>query len=357
MKYDLYSAFLNNRLLPHPLFKVPYDIYRWHSEVFYNTTTEKLLELLDDFERIRAEVEAEFVKNPDLFQGYMFVAHVIWRTYHQLQAKPLLETIIHYDPKQAETYFYLGQIYQDELKDFPQAIKHFAKFIELEPNLVPENNYFIDSWFINTHAYEPSTIEAFINLGDIYLQQYHDYKQAKEYYIKAICLNPDHHLAPYTRLAELLITSEQDFSAALKAYKKAMKNYLQAKWSRYYYSPCNYYPALVAWAEKKYAFTHSYLNTRGMIFANKFAELSILSYQQTGDANFALACIGNAHRVIKMCRTSPSHELYLFQIELVLKHYQDYWQAERLCQKVLAADKSNQKAQEYLALIKAKLRY
>jgi tetratricopeptide (TPR) repeat protein len=338
----------------HPLFKVPYDIYRWYSECTYNTTTEKLLALLQDFEKITKEVEASFSKDTQLFESYKIIAHITWRSYHQLQAKPLLETVIAYDDSQAETHFYLGQIYQEELKDFPKAIKHYSKFISLEPNLVPENNYFIDGWFLYHHAYEPSTIEAFTNLGDIHKSN-QDYEQAKEAYIKAISLNPNHHLAPYSQLAKLLIDKEQDLIGAFKAYQKALKNYLQTKWKAYPYDrPCEYYPELEAWAKQKYPFTYHYHESGIRLFAQKFEELSDLFYQHK-DPNNALACIGVSHKLLKRYQMSSSIDLYLKQIKIVFEHYKDYWQAEFLCNKVLTLDPTNKKAKEYLALVKEKL--
>lgn len=356
MNYSFYPSELQRDLFPHPLFKVPYSIYWMHAEVSYNTSQKRLIELLRDFERIREEIESQFCNNQVIFQHYQLVAHVVWRTYHQLQAKPMLEAVVRFDPNQAETHFYLGQIYQDELQDFPQAIIHFNKFIELEPNLLPANNYFLDGYFIDRHAYQPSTMEALTNLGDIYGQHYRDYQQAKDFYIKAIRLNPDHHLAPFLQLAELLIKQEENFSAALKAYTKARKNFIAAKWQpAFYYQSCNYFPELENWIKKKYPLGFRYYDLDISVFAKKFSELARLAYQQSGDGALALASIGNALRIYKQHHSTPTIDLYLFQIELVLKHYRDYWQAASLCEKVIALDSTNEKARQYLELIEAGL--
>lgn len=347
---------LEGKFLPHPIFKVAYKVTYLHSEIVYNTNTKNLLEMLKDFEKIRVEIEREFNKRPDFFQEYKLLAHIIWRTYHQKEAKTLLEGIINYDPKQTETHFYLGQIYQDELKNIPQAITHYEQFIELEPNLIPENNFFIDGWFITEHAYKPSTIEAFINLGDIFLSYYQEHKQAKEYYLKAINLNPNHHLAPFTRLAEILI-KEQSFSSAFKAYKKAFKNYVETDWKNYPYDyPCKYYPKLEAWAKQKYPFTYRHHRAGIELFAKKMEELAEISYEKTKNAKFALTCLGVVNGMAQEYSLRRDANSYLKQIELVLEHYHDYWQAESLCLKVLGLDNSNKKAQEYLQIIKEKIR-
>jgi tetratricopeptide (TPR) repeat protein len=356
MNYCFYPSSLQKHLFLHPLFIVPYSICWMHSEVSYNTSQKRLIELLRDFERIHAKIEAEFGNNQEIFQHYQLVAHVVWRTYHQLQAKSMLQTVVRFDPNQAETHFYLAQIYQDELQDFPQAIFHFNKFIELEPNLVPANNYFLDGYFIDRHAYEPSTMEAFTNLGDIYCQQYRDYQQAKEFYNKAIRLNPNHHLAPYLQLAELLIIQEQNFSAALKAYTKARKNFITTNWEpAFYYQSCDYFPELENWIRKKYPLGFRFYDLDITVYARKFSKLARMAYQQSGDAALALTCIGNAQRIYKQHHTVPTIDLYLFQIELVLKHYRDYWQAASLCEKVIALDSTNKQVQKYLALIEAGL--
>ncbi|GEM_PF-3018010 len=80
----------------------------------------------------------------------------------------------------------------------------------------------------------------------------------------------------------------------------------------------------------------------------------------------ALECYGRANRLLKRFQESVhkkfmggfqgreidslylKNSLYLNQIELVFKHYRDYWQVELLCQKVLEIEPSNQIAQEYL---------
>jgi tetratricopeptide (TPR) repeat protein len=352
---------MSDELIKHPLFRVPYDKYIWYSERTYTTSEEELVELLDDFEKSRERYEASFQTNPEYFQKFVEVAHVIWRSYHLVAAKPLLQRIVQFMPEQAETYFYLAQISQDEIADFAHAISYYQKFIELEPNLVPDNNFFIDGWFVDRHAYAPSTLEALTNLGVIYQKHYQDFNTAKHYFARAIQLKPNHHLSPYLRLADLLKDTERNFKEVLRLYQKAETNYFNTKWkSCPNNSPCEYYPRLEAWAREKYPYYDGGIKT----FVVKYEQLGKECYEQ--DYVMALECYGRANRLLnrfqesvhkkflggfqgrEMDSLSLKKSLYLKQIELVFKHYRDYWQVELLCQKVLAIEPSNQIAQEYL---------
>ena len=239
--------------------------------------------------------------------------------------------------------------------------------------MLPENNFFIDSWFIHNQAYAPSTLEALSNLGIIYQEDYQDLKKAKLYFSKAISLSPNNHLSPCLQLGDLLKDEDANFKKALKLYKKAEENFFNAGWRNYPScgEPCDYYPKLDKWAEKKYPLTYSYHQggvNEGAInqFLYRYEDLGTICYEQSKDYDTALECYGTARRLIKKsnsiaCRYlagyqfSETRNLYLKQIELIFKHYHDYWQVEHLCREFLEMKPSNGMAQQYLKKVKEKL--
>lgn len=334
-------------LLGHPLFRVPRDRYLWYSERSYRTSEEHLLELLADFLTLRDAYGILFRGHPAALAQFAEVAHLTWRTYRLREAVPLLRMVLEAQPRHAATHFYLGQLGQDELGDLDLVRWCFDTFLRLEPRLVPDNDFFLDGWFTEMHAYEPSSIEALTRLGQIHLAQ-GDAHATESCFRKAIALAPRHHLAPHLQLADLLVETRQDFRAALSLHRQAEENHFQTRWiARSNDVPNPGVPKLEAWAAAHHPLTYRDTHAAPLLAA-RYQALGTRCYEESGDGTTALSALAHAAALCRRYRLAGLARICLKQAEIVNSHLRDRRQVRDLCLRVLEAEPGNARAQELL---------
>src|SRR5262245_62076325 len=339
----------------HPLFDVPKQVHRGHHGHYYDASEEELRKLLADFAPMHAKCVSLLPGDPELLREYVELALVIWRSYRLAEAEPFLQNAVKYCPEEAALYFYLGQIKEDEVRDFPAALLCYGAFIELEPNLLPENNDTFNIWDLETHP-SPNTLEAISSMGTIYLAHFGDVERAKACFRRAIALAPRHHLAPHLLLADLFRDHEGRYTEAWVLYTQSEENYFSIDWglrtpyrcaggegccsSGLFWDQGNppgidtrdtnsTFPKLAAWTARRYPLL--WARQRILHFVTQYEQLGIRCHERWGNHDLALQCYARAKQLRKRFQIPMRAEIHLKQIELILEHYRDYWQAEQLC--------------------------
>ncbi len=219
------------------LFNLTKNIYTWYWEKTYETTEEKIINDLKEYNEKYLTKEEDFISVFENFNLYKETGVALWRTFRLLEeAEPFLKKINQKDPTDTAILFYLGEIALEK-KEYQNAISYFNHYINIHPTHIPiinnapkddrnvplDNNYLLNLWFIYLHRYDPNTIEAYTYLGDIYSILGNNEK-AIYYYNEGIKTAPTHHLAPYVSLAEFLKKKNEKLNLIIKLYEKKIKN-------------------------------------------------------------------------------------------------------------------------------------
>ncbi|MBD2578065.1 tetratricopeptide repeat protein [Oscillatoria sp. FACHB-1406] len=248
-----------------PLFKLPEDVYRWHSECTYNFTKE---ELCQEYERFQ---ESSFnlvnaIANEAFYEVVKKTALMMWITFKMTEALELMEVLYSQNPQDSELVYYMAQLCE-EIPDLSLAQQYYHHYIFLQPQALPDNNFQIDTWFKQYHAFHPNTIEALTALGNICLETTGNKKKALKLYERTIRIKPDDPFAPHLKAAKIKLELEGHFSNYLRSLERSYTNYQTYLKISYnpQISPCEDLPDLQRWAAKKYPFyvgrvTQSYVN-------------------------------------------------------------------------------------------------
>lgn len=339
-------------LARHPFLGFKFDTYCWYSERTYNPDGEQVIDALNDFKHYAPIYERLFQSNPELRASYRNSVHILWITFHSGAAEPLLLDLCSKDPGDADSIFYLGQIYQDSRLDLEKAKKFFETFLELRPQHSPkENNFVPETWYFNYHKYKASSVEALVNLAQINYQLTGDRAQLRQSLLKAVENDPLSHLAPYPQLAQLAL-EEQRYVEAAQHYESATAAYRKARFTNGSFLPdCEYYEELNAWLIEKYPHFQSAFSIYGAYFLEDREQLLIRAYREGLDPEQCLKILGPLRKERKRTRSKVNPDIVLIQMEIVFERYKDYYQISHLA----ALIPNNEVAQEWLSRANNKL--
>lgn len=339
-------------LARHPFLGYKFDTYCWYSERTYNPDGEQVLDALNDFKRYAPIYERLFQSNPVLRTSYRESVHILWITFHSRAAEPLLVDLCSNDPQDADSFFYLGQIYQDSVQDLERAKECFETFLELRPQHSPEENNFVpETWYFNYHKYKASSVEALVNLAQINYQQSGDREALRQSLLKAVENDPLSHLAPYPQLAQLALEEQRTIEAA-QYYEKATAAYRKARFTNGSFLPnCEYYEELNAWLIEKYPHFQTAFSVYGSYFLEDREQLLIRAFREGLDPEQCLKILGPLRKERKRTRSKVNPDIVLIQMEIIFERYKDYYQISHLA----ALIPDNEKAQEWLSRANKKL--
>jgi tetratricopeptide (TPR) repeat protein len=339
-------------LLNHPLFQMLLETDN-HIPC-YLASEDEIRDSLVDFNTLQVIAEAALRRYTCFLLAYLQLAHLMWRSYHLVEVRPMLEAIVQVQPYQAETWFYLGQLYADDLGKMDKARQCFERFLQLKPSHRPPNNYCLSSDYASCNAYEPCTQDAYANLARIAAANPATHADVRALFAKAIAFDPTHHLAPYAQLAEFIMDQDRDFREGYRLYALALANHLATIWS----SPGSSIVVLGhrcqnTWIAARYPLT---AGTYFQYFVERFEVIGTACYLQQGDAATARRSLGIARRLRERFHLPPSVHLFEMQIALAFSSG-DYWQVQQLCRKILRLKPQNQVAIESLQRCRSILGY
>jgi len=99
-------------------------------------------------------------------------------------------------------YLYYAQWQNFQKKNLNEAKKYYLKFLESEPNLIPDNTFRFYCECAYERMYPPSVQTALTELAEIYIQN-NDMEEAEKYLWQAVSKQKNNFQAPYQILAEL----------------------------------------------------------------------------------------------------------------------------------------------------------
>ncbi len=166
------------------LFYVVHDRYVSHSENSLETSAKDLKRKLILYSKYQQTIENYCEKYQEtLLKEFILLAQFAWHWYELVEAEELLKRSAElwflynlqikparYDsnkqlskfyltPYPQFNYFYLGELYIVQGKKL-EAIQAFSKFIELEPNFYPSQDFSLDHYFFYYNKELPSTLLA-----------------------------------------------------------------------------------------------------------------------------------------------------------------------------------------------------
>jgi tetratricopeptide (TPR) repeat protein len=340
-------------MLSHPLFGVSGDTYQWYSEHTYRTSEAKLLDLWRDFAALWELCAPIAARSGAAWEGLYTIARVTWRSFHLPEAERWLRWCVEQRPRFADGWFLLGQMYQDELGEPGRAEQALKTYLKLAPRRCPPNAYLIDGWFINSHGYEPSAVEALTRLARLARSRAH----ARRLLRAAIALAPEHHLAPYVELSDDLFEAGDDLKGAAALLTRAEAIFEATPWRGWPYDrPCEDMARLEGWARTHYPLRYRWHERTRTLFAERLARLGIALWHRRGDAPAAQQLLARVLRRYPRPVADkrgdwtfdprPSYEV---MIDIVRRGQRDPWQTRDLCRRLLAFDPGNAVARAALA--------
>ena len=163
-------------------------------------------ELSSAFGESKAVIEAAIVSydnheiKPDSADVWYAKGNAARENYQYYEAMEYYKIAIELNPSLVDAYVKLGDVYPICMGDFYGAIVCYESAIKLNPN----------------------SADAYAGLGLAYQYGERDYDKAIKFYDKAIKLNPN--LADvYIRLGAVYLYDKQDYNNAIKCYKKAIE--------------------------------------------------------------------------------------------------------------------------------------
>ncbi|MDX2049717.1 MAG: hypothetical protein SFT93_00860, partial [Rickettsiaceae bacterium] len=147
------------------------------------------------------------------------------------------------------TFLYYAQYLHYQLANNELALKYYQKFLDYEPELLPENRFNFKSESAYARMYPPSTQTALTEMGEIYLQN-DDLAKAEMFFEQAISLRPNNFQAPYQLLAEVRekqgkhLVKAQLWEQKIETFELSKLKGIQAICWEVHYAPQNqsYYP-------------------------------------------------------------------------------------------------------------------
>jgi tetratricopeptide (TPR) repeat protein len=343
-------------MLSHPLFGVSGNTYQWYSEHTYRTSEAALRDLWRDFEALWELYAPIAGRSAAAWEALYTIARVTWRSFHLPEAERWLRWCVERRPDLAEGWFLLGQMYQDELGEPARAEQAFKLYLQLAPRSVPPNAYLLDGWFIHSHAYEPSAVEALTRLARLSRGR----ARRRRLLRAAIALAPDHHLAPYVELADDLFEAGEDLHRVAALLTRAEAVFEATPWRGWPYDrPCEEMVRQEDWARANYPLRYRWHERTRTLLAERFARLGAAFWRRLGDARAAQRLLSRVLRRYPRPVAErrgpwdywsfdprPSYEVML---DIVLRGQRDFWQARDLCERLLALDPGNAVARAALA--------
>ncbi|MGI4875763.1 MAG: hypothetical protein ACRYFX_31790 [Janthinobacterium lividum] len=268
------------------------------------------------------------------------------------------------------TYFFYAQFCQYHRQELGEALTYYRRFLELEPDCLPDNRFHIYSRDATKRSYPPSTQEALTEIGNIGLLQQQP-AAARQAFEQAVALRPESVQAPYERLAHLA-RQQGDLPATLRYLARKAQVCAQARVERghgyqsvgvgayFCYDPTNPAPQPLDTAPSGY----SYSDPAARVRVERIAEI----YKQLADTFFyELYDYRQASIYYKKYLAYPRHYLRYTatgeagqleaaesQIRLAME-MGDYWQARSLCEKLLRTAPHNKVAYQYLGHVRKRL--
>ena len=353
----------------------------------YDCSAEVVKAYLADFEQFHTLLKVEVWELPER-TAYRKAIHEIWSYYYLPELEYHLKLLLTLNGEDVNTYFYLGQLYHNANDKQEQAMAYYQMYLDLEPDRIVDNSFFISEMDYYTRCYRPSALEAWTWIGALQEELKQD-KDALKSYQRGIKLEPDHHQAPYlpwiiwhfeqeeynVQLYEYLdqyraIFFEQIIWDNPKAYvyniavdvgenrRNWVKRYGYFAMSEGYYGRDIGYDGLwasmVDWffrlAEWFYYEQENFeLALEACLKAKWCAEHQ--NYVAIRTKNYSIEHYPHSIRLI------PKADILYLQAELVIEIYQDYWQAQSLYRKVLKLAPEHAFAKRGLASIKKRLKY
>lgn len=353
----------------------------------YDCSADVVRVYLMDFKQFHGLLKIETWEQPER-AAYRKAIYEIWSYYYLPELETHLKLLLRLNGEDAPTYFYLGQLYHNSNNKQEQAMAYYRMYLDLAPDKIVDNSFFISEMEYCTRCYRPSALEAWTWVGALQEELKQD-AAALESYQQGIQLKKDHHQAPY--LPWIIWHFEQEqYSRELYQY---VEQYRTVFFERVIWDNPKAYAYNIAvvvdehrsnWI-KRYGYLAMYEPDYGRMIGYEslwacmaywFYQLAEWFYYEQEDFEAALeACLKakwcvehqnyaklrkrNAalkHYPHAMKLISKADILYL-QAELAVESHQDYWQAQSLYRKVLKLDPEHAFAKRGLVSIKKRLKY
>ncbi len=258
------------------------------------------------------------------------------------------------------TYLYYAQYLYYQAFNYDLALSYYQKFVENEPDLLPNNIFRFKSECAYERMYPPSIQTALTEMGCIYLK-INDLEKAEFYFQKAISIRKDNFQAPYQLLAEIKM-KQGKVTEALDLWTKKIETFsLPPKKQilfEVHYAPQN---------PQEYALEGDYYRRIEVSFAHEYAlRIADLYFQAQ---NFEKAQV--MYKKVKDFLNDKNYADILYfiakidskplKIKVLEKQMQiafstkDFWQARSISEQILKTDSQNQSALEFKELIKKSL--
>ncbi|MCH2021358.1 MAG: hypothetical protein MK207_02660 [Saprospiraceae bacterium] len=350
----------------------------------FDKKADTVVSYINNFSQFHQFLNADIL-NASQKQNYLRTIKEIWTYYYIPEILPYIEYTLNWNDLDPCFYFYLGQLYHGFSEKKTQAINFYKRYIELAPDEIADNNFFISEMSYKTRCYQPSILEAYSSMGQLY-ETLGEPDIAIECYEIGILKGKDHHQAPFLNLIKLL---QHDYNNKYIILDLALKYYdifyYKTDWinkSSYIYNTSidagknrNY------WIKKYDYFTvindinfdrkigHSDLNSSMLYLFFNLAEWLYYEKQNLKKAweaclkadeclNLKLSYKPFQHKKYPIPTLPVSQEdvLYL-QAQLVVELYKDYWQAQSLYSKILQLSPNHRMAKKGLEIVRLHIGY
>ena len=267
------------------------------------------------------------------------------------------------------TYFFYAQFCQYHRQELGEALTYYRRFLELEPDCLPDNRFYVDNRDATLRTYPPSTQEALTEIGNIELLQQQP-GAAGHAFEQAVALRPDNAQAPYERLA-YLHRQQGNLPAtlhylALKAQvctqvvERGYGHQSVGIGAYFCYDPASLTPQPLTTTPSGYSFSDLALRVRIERVGELYKQLAdgyfyeLHDYQQAGIYYKKYLAYPRQYLRYQPAQEANRTDAAESQIRLAME-MGDYWQARSLCEKLLRTAPDNKVAYQYLAHVRKQL--